>query len=143
MRRLSGTVSKLSLTLIAAIVVSIVTPVHADSMILNGVIGQSTLDGTGPAQNNPDLNVIADGNPYTIDLDFDGSILTPGTYSLSGLKLVFATAGAIEDEFSSATLTVAQTGTFDTITLLAVSRAGLRAIRGMSSTSISLFLPAL
>ena len=124
MRQLSGRVSKLSLTLIAAITLSIVTPLHADSIILNGVIGQSTLDGTGPAQNNPDLNLIADSNPYTIDLDFNGSILSPGTYNLSGLKLVFAAAGAMEDEFNSATLTVAQTGTFDTISLLACLTSG-------------------
>lgn len=82
----------------------------ADVFTFSGAITQSTSDGTGPAVNNTELNLIADGDPFSVTLDFVGSIGSPGTYplTLTGPGMVFedSTAPAIENAFVSASLSV-------------------------------------
>lgn len=64
------------------------TPLHADVIVIGGAINQSTEDGAGPAENNPSLNNIKDGELYIFSLDFTGSITAPGTYDRSGNLVV-------------------------------------------------------
>ena len=82
----------------------------ANVIAFSGSITQSTSDGTGPAVNNPALNLIADGDPFTVTLNFAGSISSPGTYPLTlmGAGMIFQdpTVQAIENAFVSASLTV-------------------------------------
>jgi hypothetical protein len=86
-----------------------VTPVRADTLTIGGVINQSVQDGTGPAENNPDLNHISDGDFYTVSFSFTGSVTSPGLYQLTGLS--FSTAGGVvEKDFSSGSLLIAQSG---------------------------------
>ena len=101
-------------------------PVRADTLIISGIINQSTQDGTGPAENNPDLNNILDGDVYTFDLSFTGSITAPGTYDLTGSQLLFnvGASGAAEKNFDSISLTVAQSGGFDSLSILACLTTG-------------------
>ena len=55
-----------------------------------GVISRSTQDGTGPAVNNPALNVIADGDAYTVTINFIGSVSTLGAHPLAGASMTMA-----------------------------------------------------
>jgi hypothetical protein len=80
----------------------------AATITLDGLITQSTQDGTGPAVNNPTLNNIGDGDAYTILLTFPGSISSPGAFNpLAGAAITF-TDGVVatESSFSSVFLTV-------------------------------------
>lgn len=102
-------------------------PAYADQVTVNGSITQSTADGTGPAVNNPSLNNVVDGDAYTVELSFTGSISVPGTYctagagcsgtfnNLSGWSLVFndAAAPASETAFSSVSLTITENSGVD------------------------------
>lgn len=101
-------------------------PLHADVIAISGTINQSTEDGTGPAENNPSLNDIKDGELYTFSLDFTGSITAPGTYDLTGSSLLFsvAVAGAVESSFDFVSLTVAQSGGFDQLSILGCLTTG-------------------
>jgi hypothetical protein len=79
----------------------------ADSIFFSGVITQSTQDGTGPAVNNPALNGIADGDPYSVELDFPGHITGPGAFNpLPGASIIFTDGSIVEASFISAYLTV-------------------------------------
>jgi len=102
------------------------TSLRADTVTIAGTINQSIQDGTGPAVNNPSLNNIPDGASYTVNLSFAGSITAPGTYNLSGLSLLFsvASAGAVESNFNSASVTVAPSGGFDQISILGCLTTG-------------------
>lgn len=102
------------------------TPLRADTITIGGVINQSTQDGTGPAVNNPNLNNIMDGDLYTFELSFLGSITSPGTYDLAGLSVLFTVAvpGVDESNFSSGSLTVGQSGGLDQIIILACLGTG-------------------
>jgi len=99
---------------------------RADTITVVGAINQATEDGTGPALNNPSLNNILDGDPYTINLDFAGSITSPGTYDLTGSSLVFSVEAhdAVEKSFDSVSLTVSQVGGMDQLSLLACLSTG-------------------
>jgi hypothetical protein len=103
-----------------------VTSLHANTITIGGTINQSTQDGTGPAANNPSLNNILDGALFTVNLSFNEAVTSPGTYSLSGLSLVFgvAAANSIENTFNSASLTVTQFGAFDQVSVLACLATG-------------------
>jgi hypothetical protein len=102
----------------------------ADVIAFSGAITQSTSDGTGPAVNNPALNLIADGDPFTVTLNFAGSIGSPGTYplTLTGAGMIFQdpTAPAIENLFVSASLTVSPdvNPLYDDISLLGCLSSG-------------------
>ena len=102
------------------------TQLHADVLTIGGTINQSTQDGTGPAVNNPSLNNIPDGALFTVDLSFNESITSPGTFDLTGLNLVFSVAsiGAVEDNFNSASLTLTQFGALDQVSVLACLTTG-------------------
>jgi hypothetical protein len=99
---------------------------HADTLYLSGVVTQATEDGTGPAVNNPSLNGILDGALYTAALSFEGSITSPGTYDLSGSNFLFSVAadGASESNFNTISLTIAQAGLSDQVTLHACLTTG-------------------
>lgn len=79
----------------------------AGTITFSGVINQSTQDGTGPAVNNPALNGIADGDPYSVELDFPGAISGPGAFNpLPGASITFTDGSIVEASFVSAYLTV-------------------------------------
>jgi hypothetical protein len=79
----------------------------AGTITLSGTITQSTQDGTGPAVNNPALNGIADGDTYTLKLDFTGSIAGIGSYDpLPGASLTFKDGAIQETAFDSADVTI-------------------------------------
>ncbi len=112
--------------LAAAFLMACMTQLHADVLTIGGTINQSTQDGTGPAVNNPSLNNIPDGALFTVDLSFNESITSPGTFDLTGLKLVFnvPAVGAVEDNFDSASLTLTQFGVLDQVSVLACLTTG-------------------
>lgn len=98
----------------------------ADTVSFFGVITQSTQNGTGPAVINPSLNNIANGDAYSVTLDFGGSIAGPGTYDLTGGFLLFSdpTALATEVQFGAISLTVTANGGLDNISLLGCLTTG-------------------
>lgn len=104
----------------------------ADGITVGGAITQSTADGTGPAVNNPSLNSIADGDAYTLTLDFTGSITAPGTYDLTGESLIFSdpAASASETSFASISLTVSAAGSSDELSLLGCLSTGTSCLLG-------------
>jgi hypothetical protein len=99
------------------------TPSHADTITVGGTINQSVSDGTGPAGNNAGLNQISDGDSYTVNLSFTGAISTSGTYPLTGVSFI-TSSGAKEDSFSSAILTVLQSGNSEVLSLFACLATG-------------------
>jgi len=116
---------------------------RADSVTVAGTITQSTQDGTGPAVNNPSLNNIADGDAYTLSLNFTGSITAPGTYNLTAGSLVFSdpTALASETSFTSISLTVALDGSSDDLSLFACLSTGSGCLLG-NSLSLNFAIPS-
>ncbi len=102
------------------------TPAIADEITLKGTITQSTGDGTGPAVNNPSLNGIADGDAFSVTLDFAGSITAAGNYPLAGATLGFFDAGASASEtsFDTVSLSVVPDGALFEISLLGCLTTG-------------------
>src|ERR1041385_991029 len=96
----------------------------ADTITLGGNVTQATLDGNGPAVNNPGLNSILDGDAFSVVLSFSGSITAPGTYSLTGLSFSDPSAGAIEAGFDSLSLVITANGGFDEFSLLGCLTTG-------------------
>jgi len=100
----------------------------ADVIQFNGIITQSTADGTGPAVNNPLLNAILDGDPFAVALTFPVSITapSPAAHDLTGATLVFTDQSqpGTESSFGSISLTVSANGVFDTVSLLACLTTG-------------------
>jgi hypothetical protein len=113
------------------------------TITVTGAITQSTSDGTGPAVNNPSLNFIADGDPYTLSLVFTGSITGPGTYNLTGGSLVFSdpAAPASESSFISISLTVSAAGSFDDLSLFGCLSTGSGCLLG-NSLSLNFAIPS-
>jgi len=100
--------------------------VSGASITITGNITQSTLDGTGPAVNNPSLNSILDGQPFFLSFTLSGPIGAPGTYDLTGSSLTFSVplAGALETSFGFGRLTVIPNGSNDDISLLGCLTTG-------------------
>lgn len=98
----------------------------AGTISFNGVITQSTQDGTGPAVNNPSLNDIQDLQDYAVTLVFPGAITAPGTYDLTGSSLTFdvLSAPSTEAAFGSIILTITANGSFNEFSLLACLTSG-------------------
>ncbi len=99
---------------------------RADTVTVTGAISQPQ-DPTEPAVNNPGLNNILEGDPFSIALNFDGSITAPGTYNaLTGASLIFndATAGVSESAFTSESLTISESGGLDLFSLLGCLNTG-------------------
>ena len=98
--------------------------VSADQFAFNGIMTQSTPDGTGPAVDNPSLNNIQDLQDYTVTLVLPGSITAPGTYT--GLALTFSdpSAPATETSFNSISLTITANAGNDVFSLLACLTTG-------------------
>jgi hypothetical protein len=117
------------------------TALHADTMTFSGTINQSVQDGTGPAVNNPALNNIPDDAPYTVSLTFNGSINSPGVYDLLDLNASFASGGAVENNFNSASVIVTQSGGFDQINALLCLASGSGCNQG-NDLSLSFMIPA-
>lgn len=110
-------------------------PAFTASITLDGLITQSTQNGTGPAVNNGLLNSIQTGDPYTVTLTFGGSIQSPGTHALTSAAVVFdvPAASATESSFGpflcggqsvSACVTVSLNGAHYEISLLACLTTG-------------------
>ena len=95
----------------------------AGAIIVSGSVTQATSDGTGPAANNPALNVVLDGQPYTLTLTFPGAIAGPGVYALSSAVLDISST-ASESLFSSIQLSVASAGATYEFSLLACLTTG-------------------
>lgn len=112
------------------------------SIIISGSITQSTADGTGPATNNPSLNNINDGQAFSITLANATPITGPGFYTFTGSPLTFSvpSAPAAESLFSTITLNVASSGSFDDFSLFACL-AGFDCSVG-NSLSASFRIPA-
>ena len=115
-----------SLPLVCLVAVTGVTDLRADTITVAGLIQQSTEDGTGPAVNNPTLNLLRDGDLFTILLSFAGAFDAPGVYSLTAADLVFSTPALpnLEADFDSATLIIARSGASDVISILACLTTG-------------------
>ena len=57
--------------------------------------------------NNPALNNIVDGDAYTVEIDFPGSIVAPGAFNpLTRASMIFTDGLVTETRFSSVFLTV-------------------------------------
>ena len=114
------------LPLVAAVVAvsALANVAVADIITFGGAITQSTLDGTGPAVNNPGLNNILDLQAYTVTLGFLGSITAPGTYNLNSLTFSVPTAPASEISFGSISLTITTAGGFDQFSVLGCLTTG-------------------
>lgn len=111
---------------IALVFLACASSLCADTITLAGTINQSIQDGTGPAINNPSLNLIQDASQYIIALEFTGSITAPGTYDLTGSTLVFAVASdrALEHHFDFVNLTVMQSGALDQVSIFGCLESG-------------------
>jgi hypothetical protein len=98
----------------------------AGTIMVAGVINQSTQDGTGPAVDNSTLNEIMDGNTFSIFLDFQGSITQPGTYELVDPDVTFTVrdANSVESDFGLVDLTVTSSSGFDQLSLFACLNTG-------------------
>jgi len=131
-----GSVALLFCTILAA-------TLHADTITIGGVINQSTQDGTGPAINNPSLNNIPDGASYTTNPSFTESIQSPGTYDLTGSILFFnvGSVGAVENKFNFVILTVALSGPFDQVSILACLTTGSACNQG-NELDLDFMIPA-
>ena len=92
----------------------------ADIITLTGTVTQSQNDQPGnPAINNPSLNNVNDGDAYSATLIFNGSILTPGTYSLTGALFSDPAGPASENGFGSGTIVISQSGAVDAFSIQA------------------------
>jgi hypothetical protein len=122
---------------------SLARPASADSITLGGAITQAIPDGTGPASNNPLLNAILDGDPYTITLRFTGSITVPATYALSGFNMTFSdpSESAFESAFSSVSLSVTPSGMVDQLSLLGCLSTGSGCLFG-NYLALNFMIPA-
>jgi hypothetical protein len=102
------------------------SPVYADTIVIGGSITQSTGDGTGPAENNPSLNNIQDGDPFLLALHLPSSITGPGLYDLTGTSLTFSDplASATETAFGSISLSISVSSGVDQISLFACLTSG-------------------
>jgi hypothetical protein len=99
---------------------------YAGTITIGGTITQSTSDGTGPAVNNPGLNLIADGDPFTVTLSFAGPVPAPSAspYNLTGSMLVFTDGTVTESSFGSISLSIVANGANDDLSLLACLTTG-------------------
>jgi hypothetical protein len=119
------------------------TPLHADSFTLSGIITQSTQDGTGPAVNNPSLNDIVDNSPFTLTLNFRGTIAAAGTQDLTGSSLVFGVpnVGALESNFDFTSLTIVNANDMAEFSLFACLRTGSGCNQG-NELDLSFMIPS-
>jgi len=120
-----------------------VMPLRADTITITGLITQSVQDGTGPAVNNPDLNGVIDGDTYTVEFSFLGSISSPGTHNLTDVIFSFSTAstGLTENQFNVATMTVTQNGSIDLISVLGCLQTGSGCNQG-NELSLNFMIPS-
>ena len=107
----------------------------ADQILFTGTIAQSVLDGTGPASNNPSLNLIQTGQTYTVILDFAGSISGPGAFNITTTSFAVPSAPAIESGFGAGTLTVTANGANYELSLLACLTSGSNCAVGNQLTA--------
>ena len=93
---------------------------RADNFTVTGTITQSQNDQPGnPAINNPSLNNVNDGDAYSATFTFNGAILSPGNYSLTGAVFSDPTGPASENGFDSGTIVISQSGEVDTFSIQA------------------------
>lgn len=86
----------------------------ADTYTFVGVVTQSDADASATSIDNPTLNNVADGDPFTMTLTFTGSLAGAGTFDLSTGTLAFQDpkAPASETGFNSISLTLISDGAF-------------------------------
>jgi hypothetical protein len=96
-------------------VVGMTAPAEASFVSVSGTVTQGS---GGAAVANPGLNSIMVGDSYTVMLDFNGDILSPGSYSLTSIFFSDAAAGASESAFISGGLTITQVGASDQFNVL-------------------------
>lgn len=115
----------------------------AGSITFQGLITQSTSDGTGPAMNNPSLNNIADGDSFLVELDLGAPITSPGSFSTGAGTLFFtdAAAGASEIDFGPASLTVSPDGMSADFSLLGCLTTGSGCLVG-NMLAVNFQIPA-
>jgi hypothetical protein len=116
----------ISISLAITTVCGLTNRALADVVTFDGLITQSTSDGTGPAANNTSLNNINDGDKYSVTIDFLGSISSTGPHPISLVAMSFndASAGASETSFSSASVTVSADGSLFDISILGCLSTG-------------------
>jgi hypothetical protein len=118
------------------------SPAYADVVTFGGAITQSTADGTGPAINNPSLNAIQDGDSYSVTLNVNGSINSPGTYTnFTGAMFSDVAASASETSFGPISLTVSPDGSFDDISVLACLTTGMFGCGGGNQLDANFAIP--
>jgi hypothetical protein len=115
-----------SIALAIAGICGLTNRVSADVITFDGLITQSTSDGTGPAANNISLNNIHDGDAYSVTMDYAGSITSAGLYPLSLLTMSFNddSVSASETAFNSASVTVSTDGSLFDISILGCLSTG-------------------
>jgi hypothetical protein len=103
----------------------------AGTITLAGQINQSTSDGTGPAVNNPDLNLINDGDFYLVTLSFTGDITGQGLFPLTGASFLDTTANISELSFGAPwSINVATNGSNFDLSVLACLTTGTACNQG-------------
>jgi len=133
------------LLLAAVAVCGSVSLSYADSVFWSGSISQSPSDASQTAVNNPTLNSIFDFQAFSVTLDFNGSILAPGTYkNLIGATLTFTdgSAGAIETAFDTIFLTITANGGLDDFSLLGCLTTGSFGCFGGNQLDANFEIPA-
>lgn len=100
----------------------------ADQITFSGVISQSTQNGTGPAVNNPSLNLILTGDAYSVTINFPGVITAPSPVPLdltgSMVTFVDTTVSVTESSFGLISLSVLANGANIDFSLLACLTTG-------------------
>lgn len=96
--------------LLAAAIVFCAAGARANSIVLSGVITQSTQDTGTAAVANPSLNNIMDGDAFSVTLNFTNSIASPGTFPLTSILFTDPSAGASESSFISGAMVLAPSG---------------------------------
>jgi len=97
---------------------------RAGPILLTGIVTQSTVDGTGPAMNNPSLNQMTDGQAFTLELDFSGLISGAGSYALSAGTFSVPAVAAQETGFNTLQLLVTESAGVDVFSLLGCLDSG-------------------
>jgi hypothetical protein len=119
------------------------TPLHAGTIELSGIITQATQDGTGPAVNNPGLNNIQDGSQYSFTLNVSETFAAVGTQDLTGASLIFGVpeAGALESSFGFTSLTVANLGDLAEVSIFGCLTTGSGCNQG-NELGLNFMIPA-
>jgi len=105
--------------LLLAALCSVGNVVRAGAITLTGAITQDLADSLETASANPSLNNVADGDAYSVVLNFSGTISGPvAAFALSSIQFTDMTNSASENAFISGSLTMTQASGVDTFSVL-------------------------